>query len=102
GTSALAVSVDVSEPCHFDAASQVAIDVLPLLLDAPPRSVLNLNVPALPYEKILGVRWARLAAFGAVRAAVQDVGGGHLQFELTATGATPPPDSDQGLVNQGY
>lgn len=102
GTSALAVSVDVGEPWHFDAAAQVAIDVLPMLLDAPARSVLNLNVPARPYESILGVRWARLAAFGAVRAAVQDVGGGHLQFELTATGATPPPDSDQGLVNAGY
>jgi hypothetical protein len=25
-----------------------------------------------------------------------------LQFELRATGASPPPDSDQGLVDAGY
>jgi 5'-nucleotidase len=61
-----------------------------------------LNVPALDYDDVLGVRWARLAAFGSVRAAVGDAGPGRLQFELRATGVTPPPDSDQGLVNAGF
>lgn len=102
GASALAVSVDVSEPWHFDTAARLACEVLPRLLDAPPRSVLNLNVPARPYSEVLGVRWARLAAFGAVRAAVQESEVGGLQFELIATGVEPPPDSDQGLVNAGY
>jgi len=102
GASALAVSVDVSEPWRYDTAARVAVDVLPLLLDAPPRSVLNLNVPARAYEDVLGVRWARLAAFGSVRAAVSDAGGGKLQFELRATGVAPPPDSDQAFVEAGY
>ena len=102
GASALAVSVDVSEPWRYDTAARVAIDVLPLLLDAPARSVLNLNVPARSYEDVLGVRWARLAAFGSVRAAVSDTGGGKLQFELRATGVAPPPDSDQAFVEAGY
>jgi hypothetical protein len=48
------------------------------------------------------VRWARLAAFGAVRAAIAESSDGLLQFELRATGEHPPPDSDQGLVLQGY
>jgi 5'-nucleotidase len=102
GCSALAVSVDWVEPWQFESAAQVALDVLPMLFDAPPRSVLNLNVPARPYDEVLGVRWARLAAFGAVRAAVQESEDGRLQFELTATGVEPPEDSDQGFVNAGY
>ena len=102
GASALAVSVDVSDPWRFDTAARVAIDVLPMLLDAPARSVLNLNVPARDYDEVLGVRWARLAAFGSVRAAVTPAGDDRLQFELRATGVTPPPDSDQGFVQAGY
>ena len=102
GASALAVSVDVSDPWRFDTAVDVAIEVLPMLLDAPARSVLNLNVPARDRADIGGVRWARLAAFGAVRAAVAEAPDGRLQFELRATGVVPPPDSDQGLVNAGF
>jgi 5'-nucleotidase len=102
GCSALAVSVAESDPWRFDSAARLAIDVVPMLLDAPARSVLNLNVPARAYDDVLGIRWARLAAFGAVRAAVAESRDGRLQFELRATGDVPPPDSDQGLVNQGY
>lgn len=102
GCSGLAVSVDGSDPWRYDTAARVAVDVLPMLFEAPHRSVLNLNVPAHDYDDLLGVRWARLAAFGSVRAAVADAGEGRLQFELRATGVTPPPDSDQGLVEQGY
>lgn len=102
GCSALAVSVAVSDVWRFDTATRVALDVLPMLLDAPPRSVLNLNVPALDYDDVPGVRWARLAAFGSVRAAIAESGDGGLQFELRATGVAPPPDSDQGLVDAGF
>src|SRR5262249_30083623 len=86
----------------FDTAAHVALDVVPMLLDAPERSVLNLNVPARDYDDVRGVRWARLAAFGAVRAAVAEAPDGRLQFEVRATGDVPPPDSDHGLVNAGY
>jgi 5'-nucleotidase len=102
GCSALAVSVAVSEPYRFDTAALLALDVLPMLLDAPPRSVLNLNVPALDYDDVLGVRWARLAAFGSVRAAIAGATDGKMQFELRATGVAAPPDSDQGLVDAGF
>jgi hypothetical protein len=72
------------------------------LIDAPARTVLNLNVPAMSYDDLAGVRWARLAAFGVVRAAMADASNGQLQMELTATGDTPDPDTDQGSVNAGY
>jgi 5'-nucleotidase len=102
GGSGLAVSTDVGATWYWDTAARFAVEVFPRLLEAPPRTVLNLNVPALPYEAVGGVRWARLAAFGAVRAAVADVGSGRLQFELRSTNVTPTPDSDTGLVASGF
>jgi 5'-nucleotidase len=101
GGSGLAVSTEVGPRWHWDTAARFAVEVFPRLLEAPPRTVLNLNVPARPYEDVGGVRWARLAAFGAVRAAVADTPDG-VQFELRAVDVTPAPDSDTGLVAAGF
>jgi 5'-nucleotidase len=102
GLSGLAVSTATAEVWQWDSAAAVAVEVLDILATAPPRSVLNLNVPALPRDQIGGVRWARLAPFGAVRAAVTGTPGQNLQFALEATGYDPPADTDQGLVQAGY
>lgn len=102
GLSALAVSLDVSEPWYWDTAAALAVEVLPRLIEAPERSVLNLNVPALPRGEVAGVRWARLAPFGAVRSAVSTTPEGGISFELVPTGEEPPPDSDNGAVQAGY
>jgi 5'-nucleotidase len=102
GSSALAVSLESSDPYPWDTAARLAVDVIERLHDAPPRTVLNLNVPAQSGPALPEIRWARLAAFGAVRAAIAEAGEGRLQFELRATGATPPPDSDQALVEAGF
>lgn len=104
GFSGLAVSVERrGDVWHWDTAAELAVEVLDRLLDAPPRSVLNLNVPGLPRTDVLGVRWARLAPFGAVRAAIADVAEGRLQFELRADAShAPAPDTDQGTVEAGY
>src|SRR5690349_15171081 len=69
GLSGLAVSTALHDPWHWDTAAAFAAEVLPMLVDAPARSALNLNVPALPYSEVRGVRWARLAPFGETRAA---------------------------------
>ncbi len=102
GGSGLAVSTDVGVRCFWETAARFAVEVFPRLLEAPERTVLNLNVPALPYDEVGGVRWARLAAFGAVRAAVAETPDGRRQFELRSTNATPAPDSDTGLVAAGF
>src|SRR5262245_25802837 len=101
GGSGLAVSLAVGEQWYWDTAARLAVDVYPRLLEAPERTVLNLNVPARPYDEVAGVRWARLAAFGAVRAAVADTADG-VQFELRAVPVEHSPDSDTGLVDAGY
>jgi 5'-nucleotidase len=103
GAKGLAVSVQAASPWRWDTAATIALEVLDLLLEAPPRSVLNLNVPALDRAAIKGVRWARLAAFGAVRAAISQVeSDGKLQIELRATDERLPPDTDTALCEAGY
>jgi 5'-nucleotidase len=102
GMSGLAVSTATAEPWQWDTAAALAVEVLTMLESAPARSVLNLNVPGLPRDQVKGVRWARLAPFGAVRAAVSSMGDDRLQFALEDTGYEPEADTDQGLVLAGY
>jgi 5'-nucleotidase len=103
GAKGLAVSVEATEPWRWDTAATIALEVLELLIEAPARSVLNLNVPALAREDIEDVRWARLAAFGSVRAAIGEIqADGALQIELQATNEQLPPDTDTALCAAGY
>jgi 5'-nucleotidase len=70
GISALAVSLrggGVLQP--WESAAELAVSLVPLLAEAPPRTVLNLNVPALPLAEIRGVRWARVSGAGLIKSA---------------------------------
>ena len=109
GISGLAVSVDAGSPglgddgaWRWDTAAEVAIETLPLVIEAPVGSVLNLNVPARDRDQVLGVRWTHLAPFGAVRATITANEGESLQWELTPTGYEPPEDTDQGALDRGW
>lgn len=102
GWSGLAVSVQSASTWHWDTAAALTVETLPLLVDAPARSVLNLNAPARPRDEVKGVRWARLAPFGEVRAAVTAPEGGRLQFKLESTSEDFAPDTDSGMVRDGY
>lgn len=102
GISGLAVSVAVSDPMHWDSAAAFAVEVLPLVITGPARSAVNLNVPARPRSEIPGVKWARLAPFGAVRTTIVASDESRLRFELEPTGVTPEPDTDQGVVDDGW
>jgi 5'-nucleotidase len=102
GVSGLAVSMAVGEPMIWDTAADLAVIALDWLLEAPTKTVLNLNVPNLPLGELRGVRWARLAPFGTVRAAIVESDDGKLQMELAEHGEPLPPDTDTALVNGGY
>src|SRR4051812_48130868 len=103
GAKGLAVSVASAQPWRWDTAATIAVEVLELLAEAPDRSVLNVNVPALARDEIEDVRWARLAAFGSVRAAIGEVQtDGALQIELQATDEQLPPDTDTALCASGF
>ena len=103
GVSGLAVSIDVGEPILWDTAGALAVLALEWLLDEPPKTLLNLNVPNLPLDELKGVRWARLAPFGTVRAQlVPGENPNRLQMELREHGEKLPEDSDTALVRDGY
>ena len=114
GLSGLAVSTALADPWEWATAAAIAVEVLPLVIDAPPRSALNLNVPALPREQVRGIRWARLAPFGETRAAMvaepADVGprtdgGGdrrRLTMSLQLSETDFEPDTDNGVVRDGW
>lgn len=67
-----------------------------------PKTMLNLNVPNVPLDEVKGIRWARLAPFGTVRAGLVEAPGGGLQIELRAHGERLPDDCDTALVSNGY
>jgi 5'-nucleotidase len=111
GVSGLAVSVQTpadGDQWHWDTAAALTVEVLPLVLAAPERSGVNLNVPARPRAEVAGVRWAKLAPFGEVRAAMvagdaaDENGRRRLQMELQLTEHEFDPESDSGLVRDGY
>jgi len=101
GASGLAVSLAAGDRWWTETACSLALDVLGWLAEAPRRTALNLNVPALPLEELGDLQWATLDEFGSVRAAVESVEGG-LQFEFRATGADLDPDSDTALLAAGH
>ena len=70
GISALAVSQRVGEgPNPWESAADLAVALIPLLVDAPVRTVLNLNVPHLPRSEVRGLRWARVSGAGLIKSA---------------------------------
>ncbi len=88
GISALAVSLRAGvDPDPLESAADLAMALLPLLMAAPTRTVLNLNVPALPLDEVRGLRWARVSGAGLIK-----VGPGHLDLG----GAQPGGDRGAG------
>jgi 5'-nucleotidase len=109
GVSGLAVSVAGPDPWlpggdrwRWDTAAELAVEVLPLVIAAPARSALNLNVPARDRAEVPGIRWARLAPYGAVRAKVGRRGDEEVEFLLEPTGYEAGADTDQGCVDRGW
>ncbi len=63
GIHAVAVSADSHEATHFETACQLAVDVIPYVMEKiTANTILNINVPDLPPEEIKGLRYTRLGA----------------------------------------
>ena len=102
GLSGLAVSIDSMEPVHFATATTVAAAALDWILDAPAGTVLNVNVPDLPLDRLTGVCKAPLATFGTVQASVQDRQSGPFTAEFRITQPEPEPGTDGALLRDGW
>jgi 5'/3'-nucleotidase len=114
GLSGLAVSVQWGDEVHYDTAGAVAVEVLDELMNAPSRTLLNLNVPNLTAEQLKGVRRGHVSSAGVVKSAGPRAGGeplaeeGDLPLHLGA--ATPAlgdvsdeaANDDGALLAAGY
>lgn len=106
GCPGLAVSAQVRrtpeevEP-YWRSAAQFVPALLPVLRETSTPVVLNLNAPAVPPDRVRGLREARLATFGAVQTNVA-VGDGYVQLALADTGATLEPGTDSAWLAEGY
>jgi len=62
GFPALAVSLASSRPLHFETAAQVTVDLVSRVLGGtlPADTILNVNVPDIPFSEIRGVQATRL------------------------------------------
>src|SRR6202167_54701 len=93
GLSGLAVSVQWGENVHYDTAAAVTIEVLQELMNAPSRTLFNLNVPNLSAADMKGVRRGRISRAGVVKSArpsIQGEGlGEHGELTLRLGAATP-------------
>jgi 5'-nucleotidase len=96
--------VAFDRPAQWETAASVAASACAWLAGAPPCTVLNLNVPNVPFADLGGARSATLAPFGTVRSAVVEAApdGGRLLVEFRPTDAEPPPESDTAIVAEGF
>ncbi|WP_136518185.1 5'/3'-nucleotidase SurE [Cellulomonas telluris] len=99
---ALAVSLTGHRPTHFASAAAYARPVLDWLVRSGEQRVLNVNVPDLPLAEVKGLRPAHLARIGAVQAQVQHEDEGFLTVTYGDVELDEDPDSDAGLVAQGW
>jgi 5'-nucleotidase len=124
GARALAVSLDVLSPAaassetggaalamidtvddearNWNSAADLARRLLPILIDSPSGTVLNLNVPDLPANKIGGLRQAGLAPFGQVQMAIAEHGKGFVRVAIEENTNRPVPGSDIAVLAEGY
>jgi 5'-nucleotidase len=114
GLSGLAVSMQWVDDAPFEVAADLAVEVLDQLVAAPPRTLLNLNVPALARHDLNGVRRGRISTAGIVKSAGPPDGVADLEDEgeipLRLGSAVPSlgdvsdeePEDDGALVAAGF
>ncbi len=107
GHPAIAVSMASFEPTHYISAARVAVELIKRhnSLPLPADSILNVNVPDLPYEQLKGFRSTRLGTRHAPERAIEHRSPrGDRMFWLGAAGmiADAGPGTDFGAVHDGY
>jgi 5'-nucleotidase len=122
GWSGMAVSLDVAVPDgaspnrsddggpgregprepHWGTAAGLALMVLPWLVAAPQRTILNLNVPDAPPADVRGLRSAGLAPVGGVRTIITGIDDHGLDLDLIANDRPVPEGTDSAELAAGW
>jgi 5'-nucleotidase len=118
GLRGLAVSLDILTPGglsaavgtplvgeeerHWNTAADLAGQLLEVLVGLPPATVLNLNVPDLPADRVRGIRRASLATFGQVQMTIAETGEGYIRTAIEETKIDLAPGTDLALLAEAY
>lgn len=109
GIRGLAVSIDGSEPTHWDTAGIVAARLVDYLASCERRTTLNLNLPDVPLSEVKGLRSAPVGSSAGGRRQLTLTGSApgvqSMNFEtVPAHPNRPAPtgDTDSSLVEDGY
>src|SRR4051812_37152332 len=104
GIPALAVSIKWSETGYeWETPAHIAVPALEWAAGSTgaPR-VLNLNVPNLPLDEVLGIREAELAPYGEFWGASSDIDSGDPRIGFQGPAIDPDDETDASLVVAGY
>jgi 5'-nucleotidase len=112
GVGGLAVSLRSQPLPHpWETAATLAVSVIPALAAAPARTVLNLNVPAVPLDQLRGVMSGRISDAVIIKGAHAQMttdDAGSIRVELGTAIASlgdtsdEDPSDDAALVGAGY
>lgn len=100
---AIAVSLDVRmDPIefHWDIAAETTLALVPLLIDAPRGTVLNINVPNSASNR--GVHETGLAPFGTVQTTLAEREDHYIRLAVEDLPTTPEPGSDAALLAENW
>jgi 5'-nucleotidase len=101
GLRALAVSIGMGSPTQWHTAAEIAGLALDWLLDAPPSTVVNVNVPNVPLAEVTGFEQVPLAAFGAVQTTVTETEEGYVKLAYEEIDADLEPGTDAASLARG-
>lgn len=107
GHPALAVSMASHEPLHYDSAASVMHNLVAHLREVPlpADTILNINVPDLPFADIKGMKATRLGTRHPSKNAIRQLSPrGETLYWIGAAGdvADDGPGTDFGAVQEGY
>jgi len=98
----LAVGLDPQRDPQWDSVTAVLRVVLPMLRDAEPGCVLNVNVPDRAPGELRGLRAVRLARFGTVQSRIEQRGEGMLHRVPTEVDGDQEAGTDAAVLAAGY
>lgn len=107
GHPAIAVSMGSAEPSHYATAAQVTLNLVAHLKEVPLPSdtILNINVPDVPYDQLKGLRSTRLGTRHPSKGSIKQLSPrGETMYWIGAAGdiADDGPGTDFGAVRDGY
>lgn len=98
----VAISLAQSDPWHWETAAEYAAPVARWILAHESPKVLNVNIPGVPPDKVVGVHWADLDEFGYIRVATADVEDRRLQFVVGSETSKSDPGTDTVLCSENH